>query len=103
MKAIPSPEGYGWTCKDGQWQVVWGTLPPVSKAVKELTTCGCNSENGCSKASCSCKKSTFALYRTMLLCLHMKNKTKNKQRKLGTIHENEEMVSCSGLLVRGLH
>eukprot|EP00732_Lithocolla_globosa_P000316 Lithocolla_globosa_v1_NODE_87_length_6640_cov_111.536826.p4 type:complete len:211 gc:universal NODE_87_length_6640_cov_111.536826:1238-606(-) len=57
MDKIPSPEGYGWTFKDGGWQVVWGTQPPLSKATRELVSCGCKSDKGCSlSTACSCNK-----------------------------------------------
>ena len=51
--SVPSPGDWGWKKVDGQWEVVWTTLPEAAKACKELMSCKC--KRTC-KRNCKCHK-----------------------------------------------
>ena len=55
IQILLSPEEWGWTKTDGSFQPKWSTLPSVSEACQELTSCYCKLEKGC-KGRCFCKK-----------------------------------------------
>jgi len=55
---VPSPDDWGWEKCDGEWGVVWPTLPEAAKACYELLSCKC--KKTC-KGNCKC-------YRVNLQC-----------------------------------
>ena len=51
-QSLPSPTYWEWQRRvDSTWELVWTTLPSVSKACHELIKCGSNPEKGCIKSN----------------------------------------------------
>jgi len=53
---VPSPGDWGWEKCDGQWGVVWTTLPTAAKACYELLSCKC--QKTC-KGNCKCHRANL--------------------------------------------
>lgn len=51
---LPSPQHWGWTMVNGEWQPYWSDIPEITKSCRELVKCAC--QKGCS-GRCSCKRS----------------------------------------------
>ncbi|CAB3988464.1 Hypothetical predicted protein [Paramuricea clavata] len=49
----PSPDGYGWSVKDGVIDVVWKTKPAAPEYLLKDVKCGCETTK-CIKGGCSC-------------------------------------------------
>jgi hypothetical protein len=50
---VPSPAGNGWIL-DGEYKIVWMTLPPAPDSLLEIVKCTC--KTGCNTQRCSCLK-----------------------------------------------
>ena len=53
---VPSPGDWGWEKCDGEWEVVWTTLPEAAKACYELFSCKC--KKTC-KGNCKCHRANL--------------------------------------------
>ena len=53
MQILPKPTDWGWKMIQDEFAPMWGNLPPIAKALRELTTCGCVT---CIANRCSCMK-----------------------------------------------
>ena len=53
---VPSPGDWGWEKCDGQWRVVWTTLPEAAKARYELLSCMCKK---ICKGNCKCHRANL--------------------------------------------
>jgi len=53
---VPSPDDWGWEKCDGEWGVVWTTLPEAAKACYELLSCKC--KKTC-KGNCKCHRANL--------------------------------------------
>ena len=53
MQILPKPTDWGWEMIQDEFAPMWGNLPPIAKALRELTTCGCVT---CIANRCSCMK-----------------------------------------------
>ena len=51
--AAPSPNGYGWSVKDGAIDVVWKTKAAAPESLLKVVKCGCKTTK-CIKGGCSC-------------------------------------------------
>ena len=59
----PDPQQWGWSRSgdEGTWRPHWSSLPHASKACKQLTSCRCNLQRGCTN-QCGCKRAAVVLY-----------------------------------------
>jgi len=53
---MPTPDKWGWTFLNNEWQPLWTLLPEASMVCRELLTCGCTKH--CSGA-CKCVKANL--------------------------------------------
>ena len=51
--SAPSPNGYGWSVKDGVIDVVWKTKAAAPESLLKVVKCGCKTTK-CIKGGCSC-------------------------------------------------
>jgi hypothetical protein len=51
--AAPSPDGYGWSVKDGVIDVIWKTQAAAPENLLKVVTCACKTTK-CIKGGCSC-------------------------------------------------
>ena len=65
---VQSPADWGWSRKEGMWQVVWTTLPPIAQSCQQLTKCGCKTE---CRGRCKCYR--FGLTCTALCSCRCEN------------------------------
>ena len=65
--SVPSPGDWGWEKWDGQWRVVWTTLPDAAKACYELISCTCKKicKGNCKCQTCSALHCTLAMNSVM--------------------------------------
>ena len=59
----PDPQQWGWSRSGDEdtWRPHWSSLPHASKACKQLTSCRCNPQRGCTN-QCGCKRAAVVFY-----------------------------------------
>jgi hypothetical protein len=79
----PSPNGYGWSVRDGVIDVVWKTKAAAPESLMKIVKCGCKTTK-CSKGGCSC-------FRNKLSCTDM-----CKCKECSNGKDDDDEVSESG-------
>ena len=67
----PSPNGYGWSVKDGAIEVVWKTKDAAPESLLKVVKCGCKTTK-CIKGGCSCLTNKLSCT-DMCKCMDCKN------------------------------
>ena len=76
---LPSPQGYGWTLENDEWNPIRTTLSPAPEAIIQLVKCRCAKER-CSTNRCQCRKAGL-LCTDLCSCLDDDDECENQQGK----------------------